>query len=320
MSRKLCLTISTLCLVATVLTISTAAYASTRPSNAVDTTFTSSKIYIDGKQVSFDAYLINGNNYLKLRDIAYAMNGSRKQFNVTWDGTKNGIDLIPDMAYTVVGGEMQQSNKVTFASPSTASVFIGASQMPATAYLINGNNYFKLRDIGSMLDFSVEWDGTTQSVKIDSNKPYVEEAKPVVSDNTSEYLTVGEMAKLFIQAIFVNDKSTDYLHYAEIMLANYYFLDSSKYDDMNDMNRMVTRSELARITVIYYFQVHDQDYFVTDVINPFSDLSKTEEATYFYCNAAVKYGLITTPSSDKFNPNGKITEDELFNALSIVKK
>ena len=279
-------------------------------------------MYIDGKLVSFDAYLINGNNYLKLRDIAYALNGTIKQFNVTWDGAKNGIELIPSTTYEVVGGEMLQSSKVTYASPSKASVFIGSQLMPSAAYLINGNNYFKLRDIGSMLNFSVEWDAKTQSVNIDTSKPYVEEKKPLVTNNTSSYLTVGEMCKYFVQGIFVNDKSTDYLHYAEVMSANLYFAESdvSKYDDASDMNRMATRTELARITTIYYFDLHTQDYFIKDVVNPFSDLSNSNEANFFYCHAAVHYGLMTTPSSNTFDPNGKITKDEFFEAFNRSKQ
>ena len=33
-----------------------------------------------------------------------------------------------------------------------------------------GNNYFKLRDIGRALDFSVEWDGANNAIIIDTTK------------------------------------------------------------------------------------------------------------------------------------------------------
>ena len=309
MLRKLFATLLTLCLVITFFSITTPAFAATRPSNAVDATFTSSKIYIDGKQVNFDAYLINSNNYLKLRDIAYALNGTAKQFNVTWDGSKNGIELIPTAPYEVVGGEMLQSSKVTYASPSKASVFVNTQQMPATAYLINGNNYFKLRDIGSMLNFSVEWDGKTQSVNIDTSKPYVEETQSATSDNSSGYLTVGEMSKYVIQSYLTNDNSTDYLHFAKLMILEGYFAeeDVAKYNDAADMSRLATRAELARVLTVYYVLSNDQTYFPEDVVNTFTDLSKSDEVTYFYCNAAVHYGLMTTPSNNKFNPTGNFT-------------
>lgn len=63
---------------------------------------TSSKVLVNGNEVAFDAYNINGNNYFKLRDVANVINGSEKQFEVTWDGSKNAINLISNKAYTVV--------------------------------------------------------------------------------------------------------------------------------------------------------------------------------------------------------------------------
>lgn len=43
------------------------------------------KFELNGNPVSLEAYLIGNNNYVKLRDIAMALNGTSKQFNVTWD-------------------------------------------------------------------------------------------------------------------------------------------------------------------------------------------------------------------------------------------
>ena len=40
-------------------------------------------IFVDGVSKPFDAYNINGNNYVKLRDAAYALSGGAKQFDVT---------------------------------------------------------------------------------------------------------------------------------------------------------------------------------------------------------------------------------------------
>lgn len=48
-------------------------------------------VQINGQSVSFDAYVIDGNNYMKLRDVAYALNGTGKQFEVTWDEENSDI-------------------------------------------------------------------------------------------------------------------------------------------------------------------------------------------------------------------------------------
>lgn len=49
-------------------------------------------IYVDGKLVQMEAYTINGNNYVKLRDIGQAVG-----FNVFW---KDGVQVDSDAPYT----------------------------------------------------------------------------------------------------------------------------------------------------------------------------------------------------------------------------
>ena len=43
---------------------------------------TASTVSVNSKIVSFDAYIIGGSNYFKLRDLAYSLNGTAKQFAV----------------------------------------------------------------------------------------------------------------------------------------------------------------------------------------------------------------------------------------------
>ena len=54
----------------------------------------SQPIYVDGRQVQMEAYNINGNNYVKLRDI-----GQAAGFNVYW---QDGVQVDTDAAYTGV--------------------------------------------------------------------------------------------------------------------------------------------------------------------------------------------------------------------------
>ena len=140
-------------------------------------TKTTSKIMVDGKVKSFDAYNINNYNYFKLRDIAYVLSGTAKQFEVTWDGSKNAINLISGKAYTAVGSEMEASvgSSLKSATLSTSKVFLDGKEIKLTAYTIDGYNYFKLRDIGSTFDFFVEWDGENNTVAIESMFSYVPE-------------------------------------------------------------------------------------------------------------------------------------------------
>lgn len=42
-------------------------------------------ILVDGEAQNVSAYMIQGNNYFKLRDFAALVNGTEKQFQVEWD-------------------------------------------------------------------------------------------------------------------------------------------------------------------------------------------------------------------------------------------
>lgn len=145
----------------------------TTPQTAAPTT---SKVLVNGNAVSFDAYQINGNNYFKLRDIAKVISGTDKQFEVTWDGAKNAINLISGQSYTPVGGELAAGSGANQqAVLNTSTVYLDGKQINLTAYTIQGNNYFKLRDLGQTFDFGVGWDGANNTVTIDTSTGYTPE-------------------------------------------------------------------------------------------------------------------------------------------------
>ena len=62
------------------------------------------------------------------------------------------------------------------ASPSTQTFYLSGQPVQFEAYAIHGNNFVKLRDIGQAVDFGVTYDGSTNSVHIDPNAHYEQEA------------------------------------------------------------------------------------------------------------------------------------------------
>lgn len=141
-----------------------------QPAEKVTAAATASKVLVDGRQVAFEAYNINGSNYFKLRDIAMAVNGTQKSFEVGWDNANKAISLTAGQAYTATGGELAVSSKPTAkqAALSTSKVYLAGQEANLTAYLIEGNNYFKLRDIGEALGITITWDAQTNSIGIDT--------------------------------------------------------------------------------------------------------------------------------------------------------
>lgn len=136
----------------------------------------SSTVTVNGTQIGFECYNIGGNNYFKLRDLAAALNGSEKQFNVTWDGEKGAVNIVSNQAYEAVGGELTSGDgSAKNGQVNTASVYVDGYWVLLSGYNIGGNNFVKLRDLAKVLDFGVSWDGTTGTVVIDGNIGYTAE-------------------------------------------------------------------------------------------------------------------------------------------------
>lgn len=129
-------------------------------------------VSVDGRLVAFDAYSIGGNTYLKLRDLAMALNGSGKPFGIEWDGERKAIHLIPGAAYTPVGGELEltEGRKAEAAVPSRANIRVDGREVRPAAYTIGGNTYLKLRDIAKVLNIGVTWFGATRTVVLDTSR------------------------------------------------------------------------------------------------------------------------------------------------------
>lgn len=145
---------------------------------------TSYSILVDGKSVAFDAYALkdaNGNdtNYLKLRDVAHVLDGSKAQFNVGWDGSANAISITTGTAYASPNGsEMSTpfSGNQSY-TQNQAAVLVDGAQTGLEAITItdaggNGYTYFKLRDLGAALGFNVIWDAAAGAIVIDTTQPY----------------------------------------------------------------------------------------------------------------------------------------------------
>lgn len=129
----------------------------------------SAKLQVNGTPVSVGAYTINGNTYFKLRDLAAVLNGTGSQFSVAYDNALSSITLQAGEAYLPVGTE----GKAAAAPPASASeslspLFINGERCYPTAYLIHGNNYFKLRDLGDIFGFSVGWDSATSTITVET--------------------------------------------------------------------------------------------------------------------------------------------------------
>ncbi|MCL2815514.1 MAG: copper amine oxidase N-terminal domain-containing protein [Oscillospiraceae bacterium] len=140
------------------------------PPNAISI---SSKVIVDGDEIEFDAYNIEGDNYFKLRDLAYVLSRTEKQFDVGWDNKNDAITLTSGKLYTVTGGELaNRETENKYAAPTNSKIYLDGEEISLTAYNIEGNNYFNLTDIAQAFDFGVDWDREKNTIVIDTGKSY----------------------------------------------------------------------------------------------------------------------------------------------------
>lgn len=129
------------------------------------------KLLLNNQEVSISAYNINGNNYFKLRDIAQLLSDTNKKFNVSWNDDSKTILVTSGVDYIPVGGELAlsgQQNPQNYRQ-GKPGILLDGNQIEWSAYLINNNNYFKLRDIAETLDFEVSWDEDSKAILVDTN-------------------------------------------------------------------------------------------------------------------------------------------------------
>ena len=141
---------------------------------------------LNGTATKLGTYNIANNNYVKLRDVAQLLKGTGKEFSVTWNGSAQRIDLTTGQSYQSVGGELVPlAAGYQMAVPNSAAVRLNGGAVKLTAYTINGNNFFKLRDLGSALDFYVGWDAAAGTVVVDTGKGYVPETSASGGDQSA---------------------------------------------------------------------------------------------------------------------------------------
>lgn len=138
--------------------------------NTLTATNSNAKLIVDGEEVEVSGYTVNDSNYYKIRDIAMTLRTSNTRFDVEWDESLSAIAISTGVKYTIVGGELSQNQTAALnVDQNTAPVYVDGSEKDVLSYNINGNTYFKIRDIGEMVGFTVDWDGETQSVIIRTN-------------------------------------------------------------------------------------------------------------------------------------------------------
>lgn len=204
-----------------------------------------------GASRSIAAYNINGNNFVKLRDLAYLLNGTAKQFSVSYNKTTNQITLVSGSAYVSVGGELTIPSTYKNAVVSPQSAYLNSGSVAPMAYNIDGNNYFLLRDLAALFDFQVSFSGNT--VSLSTAYGY-----GGASTGSGSSQTAGDFSEISVKIVDSED---------ETCLAKKEF-------DPDDTSYDVEVSEGADYVYLYVY--YDQDDYEVDSVKYDGDTVKAK--------------------------------------------
>lgn len=151
-------------------TVAVMTLGSVVPAMAAGVTATpnNASVAVNGKNIAIGAYNIGGYNYFKLRDVAAALNGTDANFEVGYDSAEKAISLKTKTTYTVTGNELKNTapTKKKMATVSDQQIMLDGKRAYMQAFLIDGYNYFQLRELGDNLGFDVTWDAKKNAINM----------------------------------------------------------------------------------------------------------------------------------------------------------
>lgn len=160
------------------------------------------------RTLPFSTYNINDYNYFKLRTLANYMNHTEKKFDVRYDESKDAIFISTGKNYSDYNG-LEILKKIygdKEAYETRQKIFVDDKEIKIDGYNIDGNNYFKLRDLAAVLDFMVDYDNKNNCVIINPQLPSSEKEKI-----NSEFIPKNEVNQLVSGDVLGNENSFCYI-------------------------------------------------------------------------------------------------------------
>lgn len=122
-------------------------------------------IYSSTKMNTFN---IGGDTFVFLGDLAYRLDGTLSTFDITTDSSENEIKVITQRQYTaktLTSIYDIPDKMVKNATIATPTVYINGNKTKLTAYTIDGNIFFKLKDLAKVFKFTFNSNGNKLTFK-----------------------------------------------------------------------------------------------------------------------------------------------------------
>jgi hypothetical protein len=141
-----------------------------KPDGSIYYDKTNDSITVDDKGVELPGVKVAEQNYFKIRDIAYILNGSGSQFEIVYDNATRTISITTGKAYTPIGTETKDGISNAKGVTTSQHLVVDGKTVEFHAYNIGGSNYVRIRDIAIILGLDVQYDDATGTVKIITEK------------------------------------------------------------------------------------------------------------------------------------------------------
>lgn len=240
MKKKISLLLALLMLV----TLMPSALAESKTVNAVKNT---KAITLDGENVMVGSYIVEGFNYLKLRDLAAIMNGKKSQFSVSYDNDKRLISVDLGKAYEKVEGDLVEiTSNMAKAKLEVKKILVNGQEKEIRTALINDNNYLQLRDLGELAGFGVGYDAKSQTIILKSDgaveekaEEKKEETKAPVDDTKKNSELTDEQKAVYALIPLTETSIKKYANKPaqidSVLSAFYMFINNEQYDFAADV-------------------------------------------------------------------------------------
>ena len=125
--------------------------------NMARTPFWAGSLMIDQKTIGANFYRIMEKDYIKLRDFAAIVSGTKNQFEVKYDSKTNTVQIITGGVYTSIGNEMLlDSSGKCITKKSPYNVEINGANVSIQGYTVDGDLYFHVVELAEALAMKVE--------------------------------------------------------------------------------------------------------------------------------------------------------------------
>lgn len=203
---------------------------------------TSSTVSIDGKKITTRMFWLmgEGKDYIKIRDLANALNDTDKKFSVSYNSSKKTLAINPGQSYKSVGGENTKfvsKPKFKLVYDSGITVYKGNIKQSAKVFVFDKEQYMSIESLATIADaFLTKKEAEYgYTYKLDTKKGNIENLvlDPIVIKDTS-----GVLQNPFPDAKLNKNPKTveDCLNiYAYLMLHNimeYSFVVDVPYKDL----------------------------------------------------------------------------------------